>query len=62
VLELCVAYGLPENPRAEKKAEASLRIIEEANAQIPLLQMPSALKKTGGTYNIFGDYYVGSVT
>ena len=62
VLELGVAYGLPENPRAEKKAEASLRIIEEANAQIPLLQMPTALKKDGGTYNVYGDYYIGSVT
>jgi hypothetical protein len=59
VLELGVAFGLPENPRAEKKAEASLRIIEEANAQIPLLQMPTALKKNSGTFNIYGDYYIG---
>lgn len=62
VLELGVAFGLPENPRAEKKAEASLRIIEEANAQIPLLQMPTALKKAAGTFNIYGDYFIGGVT
>jgi hypothetical protein len=60
-LELYPFYGLPVNPMAEKKAEASLRIIEEANAQIPMLQMPVALRgNRTGTYNIYGDMYIGS--
>lgn len=61
VLELYPFYGLPVNPVTEKKAEASMRIIEEANAQIPRLQMPPALRGNNkGTYNIFGDFYIGS--
>lgn len=59
-LELYPMYGLPVNELVAKKAEASLRIIHEANAQIPRLQMPASLRKRGGTYNIYGDYYVGS--
>jgi hypothetical protein len=60
-LELYPFYGLPVNQVTEKKAEASLRIIEEANAQIPMLQMPVALRgNRTGTYNIYGDMYIGS--
>jgi hypothetical protein len=60
-LELYPFYGLPVNPVVEKKAEASMRIIEESNAQIPILQMPIALRgQQTGTYNIFGDFYIGS--
>ncbi|WP_433705800.1 hypothetical protein [Paraburkholderia sacchari] len=61
VLELYPFYGLPENPITRGKAEASLRIIEESNAQIPQLQMPTALRgQNTGTYNIYGDQYIGS--
>jgi hypothetical protein len=59
-LELYPFYGLPVSPVVQGKAEASMRIIEEANAQIPLLQMPMALRGRGGTYNIYGDFYIGS--
>ena len=60
-LELYPFYGLPVNPVVQGKAEASMRIIEESNAQIPLLQMPTALRgQNTGTYNIFGDFYIGS--
>jgi hypothetical protein len=60
-LELYALYGLPISPVVEKKAEASMRIIEESNAQIPLLQMPTALRgQNSGTYNIYGDQYIGS--
>lgn len=60
-LELCPFYGLPVNPVVQGKAEASMRIIEEANAQIPQLQMPAALRgNRTGSYNIFGDFYIGS--
>lgn len=62
VMELYPFYGLPVNEVAKGKAEASLRIIEEANAQIPTLQMPVALRKRSGVYNIYGDYYVGSAS
>jgi len=61
VNELYPFYGLPPNPIAMQKAEASLRIIEESNAAIPLLQMPPALKNNrGSTYNIYGDFMIGS--
>jgi hypothetical protein len=59
-LELYPFFGLPVSPVVQGKAEASMRIIEEANAQIPLLQMPMALRGRGGTYNIYGDFYIGS--
>ncbi len=60
-LELYPFYGLPVNPVVQGKAEASMRIIEESNAQIPLLQMPTALRgQNTGTYNIYGDFYIGS--
>lgn len=61
VLELYPFYGLPVNEVAAKKAEATLRIIEESNAQIPLLQMPAVLRGSrAGAYNIYGDTYIGS--
>lgn len=59
-LELYPMYGLPVNPVVEKKASAAMRIIEESNAQIPLLQMPAALRGRSGAYNIYGDFYIGS--
>jgi hypothetical protein len=61
VPELYAFYGLPPNEQVIKKAEATLRIIEEANAQIPQLAMPAALKSPSvGWYNIYGDYMVGT--
>lgn len=59
-LELYPMYGLPVNEVVAKKAEASMRIIEQANTQIPRLSMPTALKNRPGTYNIYGDFYIGS--
>lgn len=61
VLELYPFYGLPVNPVVQGKAEASLRIIEEANAAIPQLQLPVAVRPArGATYNIYGDFQIGS--
>lgn len=61
VLELYPFYGLPEAPAVRGKAEASLRIIEEANVQIPQLMTPPALRNNrGATYNIYGDFMIGS--
>lgn len=60
VLELYPFYGLPVSDVVRGKAEASMRIIEEANAQIPQLQMPAALRGSSGTYNVYGDFYIGS--
>lgn len=59
-LELYPFYGVPVSDVVQRKAEASMRIIEESNAQIPLLQMPIALRGKSGAYNIYGDFYVGS--
>lgn len=60
VLELYPFYGLPASDVTRGKAEASMRIIEEANAQIPKLIMPIAVQGKAGSYNIYGDYYIGS--
>lgn len=59
-LELYPMYGLPVNDTVAKKAEATLRIIHETNAQIPRLQMPTNLQRRPGNYNIFGDFFVGT--
>jgi hypothetical protein len=59
-LELYPFFGLPVNDVVKAKAEASMRIIEEANAQIPLLQMPTALRGRSGAYNVYGDFFIGS--
>lgn len=59
-LELYPFYGIQPNPVVQQKATDALKVIEQANAQIPLLQMPAALRGRGGAYNIFGDYYVGA--
>lgn len=59
-LELYPFFGLPVSQVVQGKAEASMRIIKEANAQIPLLQMPITLRSNKGTYNIYGDYMIGS--
>ena len=65
VPELWTFYGVTPDPTTEarvvKKAAAALDIIEEANAQIPQLAIPSALKSpSAGWFNIYGDYMVGS--
>jgi hypothetical protein len=60
-LELYPMYGLPVNEVVAKKAEASLRIVHDTNAQIPRLNMPPALQNRGGNnYNVYGDAYVGT--
>jgi len=59
-LELYPMYGLPVNEVVAKKAEATLRIIHDTNAQIPRLQMPTQLQSKPGNYNIYGDFYVGT--
>lgn len=58
--ELLAMYGLPISPVVEKKAQASLNVIKETNAQIPMLQMPQTLRGKGGAYNVYGDFYVGA--
>lgn len=60
-LELYPFYGLPVSDVVRGKAEASLRIIEEANTAIPQLQLPAAVRpQRGSTYNIYGDFQIGS--
>jgi hypothetical protein len=59
-MDLYPLFGLPPNDVVARKAQASMRIIEEANAQIPQLIMPAAARSRTGTYNIYGDYYIGS--
>ncbi len=61
VLEMYPFYGLPPNPIVVQKAAASLAIVEDANVQIPQLNLPPALKSSRGTtYNIYGDQIIGS--
>lgn len=61
VEEIYPLYGLQPNPTVEKKAAASRAILEDANVQIPQLNLPPALKSNRGTtYNIYGDQLIGS--
>lgn len=65
VPHLWTFYGVipdpPTEARVTRQAAAALDIIKEANAQIPQLAIPTALKSTsGGWYNIYGDYFVGT--
>jgi hypothetical protein len=60
-LELYPFYGLPTDPVVAGKAKASLDVIKEANAAIPQLQLPPSVRpQRGSTYNIYGDYTIGS--
>jgi len=61
VPRVCRFYGLPVDPSDIARANGSLNVIKEANAAIPQLQMPPALKNNrGSTYNIYGDFFIGS--
>lgn len=59
-MKLYPLYGLPVNEAVKAEAETAMRIIEQANAQIPVLQMPAALRGRSGTFNVYGDFYIGS--
>lgn len=48
-------YQLQADPQIVALAMKSLSVIRGANAQIPRLQMPAAVRFRGGRYNIFGD-------
>lgn len=48
-------YQLAADPQIVAIAMKSLSVIRGANAQIPRLQMPVAVRFRGGRYNIFGD-------
>lgn len=61
VPELYAFYGVPSNPDVIKKAAATLSIIEEANAAIPQLAFPPAIRNNQqGFYNVYGDFFVGT--
>lgn len=47
------AYQKPADPQINQLARAALETIKAANAQIPMLKMPSGLR--GGNYNIYSD-------
>lgn len=54
-LRILTSYpGLPENPKLVALAKDSLSVIRNANTQIPLLRMPTALRRNG-IYNIYSD-------
>jgi hypothetical protein len=58
--QLYPMYSLPTDAAVAAKASAALRVIKDANTQLPRLRMPSVLNSRGGTYNIYGDYNVGN--
>jgi len=53
-VRFCRAYKLPVTPELKMAAAASLNIIRNANAQIPILQVPNELVRPG-LYNIYTD-------
>lgn len=52
--EMIDAYGLPEKPNNSKRAAGALNVIRNANAQLPVLQVPNELVRPG-LYNIYTD-------
>lgn len=59
---LRVAYGKGMKPDAELNnlARNSLNVIQQANLQVPELQMPRVLVSGGPGYNIYSDQFGGS--
>lgn len=58
-VRLCVAFGLPVQDEHRRQADAAINTMQQMNTQVPLLSMPAALKGRQGTFNIYGDNYVG---
>lgn len=55
-VRLSIPFQLPIQPQLAVMAKASLNVLRQANAQIPLMRFPSDLPgKAGGRYNIFSD-------
>lgn len=59
VVMLCGAYKLPVNPVIAGIAKSSLETVRTANAQVPTMVLPSAVRSglSAGGYNIFSDSY-----
>lgn len=57
---LCPMYGQPISQDLKDMARQSLSVIESTNAQFASLRMPGAVRPRSGTYNIYGDYMIGS--
>jgi hypothetical protein len=53
-VRLRMAYDLPDKPVLSGLARNSLKVIRDANAQIPQLVMPTDLTRNG-IYNVFSD-------
>lgn len=53
-LEFLSAYKMPPDPMLTRRAAAALNVIRNANAQVPVLQLPPELSRSG-LYNIFTD-------
>jgi len=49
------SYQLPPDAQITALALTSLSVIKNANAQIPLLRLPTAVAKNGTPYNIFSN-------
>lgn len=49
------AYQLPPDPTVTAMAKDSLNVLREANASVPLLQLPAAIGRNGNRYNVFSD-------
>lgn len=57
---LCPIYGQPISQDLKDMAKQALSVIESTNLQMSKLRMPGAVLPRSGTYNIYGDYLVGS--
>lgn len=58
-VRLAVAFGVITVPDHQALAKSSFAALKRANAQTQTLQMPAALRKQSGTFNIYGDIFVG---
>ena len=56
IVRLFDLYAMPPRPISIGLAKAALNTIRNANAQVPLLEVPDALNRPG-VYNVFSDTY-----
>lgn len=60
-IEIGPLFGLDPNVVTVAKAKTTLNALRLQNNQIPLMRMPSSVQSNTGTYNIYGDTYVGGI-
>jgi hypothetical protein len=48
-------WGYPEDKKISQIAQNGLNVVRSSNVQVPTLQMPAGLSRSGGGYNFYSD-------